>query len=1145
MRKGLYFWPLCFAVAALTGCSDDTSASHTTTPDVPDIPVVEDHEFIEVSSIPDTGLITDENGKSDSFEVKLKKAPEGSVTVRIASDDPSEGMSETSSISFDSSNWDKPQTVTIKGVDDDEIDGDISYHIILVYVDKDDTAGTGKYVNCINKDNDKAGLKASSDSLELKAGEEDTLSLTLTAKPSSDVTLSVSTSNPDVCKLSADSIVITPDKWNEPAAVTVTALTDGTCTVSIGNPSTNDDHFKQDVDASISVNVTPKDSNAGIELSTQTVTVDENGSNTIDITLSSQPTADVTITFTSSNTDEGTVTSSVTFTPDNWNKPQTITIQGVEDNLFDGDANYQITGTITTDDPEYKALDAITIDVTSKDTTTAGVKIDPKDGLMTSEDALTTTFSVSLISKPEANVTLTLASSNEAEGTIDISELIFTPDNWNIPQSVTITGQNDDEKDGDIQYTIDFANAVSDDPHYSNLPLDKLTVTNLDNDTAGVFISKTSLTTSEDGTSDTFDIILKTKPDSDVTITFQIGNDKEGKLDIASVTFTPDNWNVAQTITVTGLDDDASDGDIAYDITFNEVTCGDRNYNGIKLDAVHVTNTDNDHAGVAFAEGTVGKTSENGDEITLGVVLTARPSNSVTVQFASDDNTEGLVTSEKITFTASNWNKPQNVTVKGVDDDIADGDIAYHLVAEITSKDAAYNGIEPELNMINLDNEIAAVNVTPTTIYLNNGYLTSTVDVVLNAKPMGDVTMPVSSADTAHFTIDKNTLTFTETDWNVPQTITATLVQAADSPSTPINTSITIGAVTSAKCAAYDKLDPNDVAVVITKFENLNLEYKGEHEELTLYPGKYKLEVWGASGGDSVNNDQTKPSRGGLGGYASGVLSLDQPVKTVVVVGGRGTRGYRGYCSGEGCDGTYCATGTCTYKSAHQDIVGPGKGGGYNGGGSSTVWTNGSDTSGVEGYGGGGATDIRLVEDSLYARVIVAGGGGGGDNPGGSLNGSDDGRGGYGGGETAGCGYHTGVLYCTANAPGYSVSTMPNTFTKDHVVTQIHGFAFGQGEHARYVNDEGGGGGGWFGGFRGDHNNAGGTGGSGFVFTKAAVDNGVTAQSVIGGKWLLDEKYYLTETQNIGGNQSFKSPSGSNETGHSGNGYAKITLITE
>ena len=48
--------------------------------------------------------------------------------------------------------------------------------------------------------------------------------------------------------------------------------------------------------------------------------------------------------------------------------------------------------------------------------------------------------------------------------------------------------------------------------------------------------------------------------------------------------------------------------------------------------------------------------------------------------------------------------------------------------------------------------------------------------------------------------------------------------------------------------------------------------------------------------------------------------------------------------------------------------------GGFNGGGAGCSRTYNYST---YGQGGGGASDIRIGQDSLYARVIVAGGGGG------------------------------------------------------------------------------------------------------------------------------------------------------------------------
>lgn len=76
-----------------------------------------------------------------------------------------------------------------------------------------------------------------------------------------------------------------------------------------------------------------------------------------------------------------------------------------------------------------------------------------------------------------------------------------------------------------------------------------------------------------------------------------------------------------------------------------------------------------------------------------------------------------------------------------------------------------------------------------------------------------------------------------------------------------------------------------------------------------------------------------------------------------------------------------------------------------------------------------------------------------------------------------------------------------------------------------------GGGGGWYGGAATTED---GGGGSGYV---------LTASSYKPSGYLLGSEYYLTDAQSIAGDQSFPAPDGGTETGHRGNGYARITLV--
>jgi hypothetical protein len=108
-----------------------------------------------------------------------------------------------------------------------------------------------------------------------------------------------------------------------------------------------------------------------------------------------------------------------------------------------------------------------------------------------------------------------------------------------------------------------------------------------------IIVSPTSgLTTTESGGTATFTLVLGAQPTADVTIDLSSSDPGEGTVSPTSVTFTPVDWNIAQTVTVTGVDDGTADGDMAYTIIIEPAVSTDPNYNGIDPPDVSVTNTD-------------------------------------------------------------------------------------------------------------------------------------------------------------------------------------------------------------------------------------------------------------------------------------------------------------------------------------------------------------------------------------------------------------------------------------------------------------------------------------------------------------------------------------------------------------------------
>ena len=121
--------------------------------------------------------------------------------------------------------------------------------------------------------------------------------------------------------------------------------------------------------------------------------------------------------------------------------------------------------------------------VSLKAAATAIVTVTPTSGLVTTEAGGTAQFSVVLSQAPTADVTISISSGDTTEGTVSTSSLLFTTANWNVAQTVTVTGVNDTLDDGNIAFNIVTGLAVSSDAAYSGLAVSDVAVSNTDDDT--------------------------------------------------------------------------------------------------------------------------------------------------------------------------------------------------------------------------------------------------------------------------------------------------------------------------------------------------------------------------------------------------------------------------------------------------------------------------------------------------------------------------------------------------------------------------------------------------------------------------------------------------------------------------------------
>ena len=409
-------------------------------------------------------------------------------------------------------------------------------------------------------------------------------------------------------------------------------IIDGTIssTITIAVDDANSDNNFDPV-ANQTVTATTTDNDVAGFTITQTggsTSVAETGTtDTFTVVLNAQPTSDVVLSLSSADTGEVTVTSTLTFTPLNWNTAQTVTVTGVDDNLIDGNVNSTVTIAVidAISDNNFDPVADQTVTATTTDNDVAGFTVAQTGGSTSvSETGTTDTFTVVLNAQPASNVVLTVTSNDTGETTVN-TPLTFTNANWNTAQTVTVTGVDDNIIDGNQTSTITIAvDDANSDNDFDPVADQTVTATTTDDDAAGFTITQTggSTSVSESGTTDTFTVVLNAQPASDVVISISSSDTGEATV-TSTLTFTNANWNTAQTATVTGVDDNIIDGNINSTITAAVVDAiSDNDFDDVANQTVTATTTDDDVAGFTITQ-TGGSTSvaETGTTDTFTIVL--------------------------------------------------------------------------------------------------------------------------------------------------------------------------------------------------------------------------------------------------------------------------------------------------------------------------------------------------------------------------------------------------------------------------------------------------------------------------------------------------------------------------------------------
>ncbi len=731
-----------------------------------------DDETAGVSILPEELTIAE--GGSDTYQVVLTSQPTHEVTVTIThSGDGDIGM-DHQELTFTDSDWETAQTVTVSAAqDDDARDDTATLSHSVASTDGDYNGVTVSVVEVTVTDDETAGVSIRPEELAIAEGGSDSYRVFLTSQPAHDVTVTISYSGDQDVSIDDQELTFTGSDWETPQAVTVSAdqdedARDDAATLSHSVASTDGDYNGVTVSV-VEVTVTD-DETASVSILPEELTIAEGGSDSYRVFLTSQPDHDVTVTISYSGDQDVSIDDQeLTFTGSDWETPQAVTVSADQDEDARDDAA-TLSHSVASTDGDYNGITVPEVDVTATDDETAGVSITPRQ--LTIAEGGSDSYEVVLTSQPAHDVTVTITHSGDGDIGNDHQELTFTGSDWETPQTVTVSADQDDDARDD---TATLSHSVaSTDGDYNGIGVSEVEVTATDDETAGVSILPEELTIAEGG-SDSYRVVLTSKPSHEVTVTINHGGDNDIDSDPDRLTFSPSNWNQEKTVTVTSAQDDDARDDTAT--LSHSVASTDGDYNGIGVSEVEVTATDDETAGVSILPEEL--TIAEGGSDTYQVVLTSKPAHDVIVTITHNGDADIDSDPHRLNFLSSDWGTVQTVMVTSSQDADAIDDTAA-LSHAVASTDEDYNGIAvPEVVVAVTDDETAGVSITPTKLTIAEGG-SDAYQVVLTSQPAHDVTVTITHSGDGDISINDQELTFTDSDWETAQTVAVAAAQDGD-----------------------------------------------------------------------------------------------------------------------------------------------------------------------------------------------------------------------------------------------------------------------------------------------------------------------------------------------------------------------------
>ena len=740
-----------------------------------------------------TGSLNVAAGASATYTLMLNTQPTRTVTITVAEEtDNVDARVSPSRMSFSTSNWNRPQTVTVR------TDLDATGTVTVTHMVDDSSSSRDKSYDTVTVANvdvaisgAQPGVRLSPSSVSIDEGATRTYTVRLATSPEANqtVTVAVASSNSDVT-FDPDSLEFTEDDWNTGQTVTVSAAEDDDAVSDTAMLTHRNNTATGAILANGMLRVTVRENDTrGVTVIPTSLEVTEGATGTYSIVLNSQPVGDddgnVTVTISGASGDVTVNPSQLRFTATNWFRAQEVEVSAADDPDGEPDAAVTLSHTVRGGDYDRQRVDNVR--VTIRENETRGITATPAS--LPIDEGDTGEYRVSLDAQPTGTVTVMVRGAS-GDVTVNPARLIFTTSNWDEPKTVEVKAGQDADSEPDAAVTLTHAASGG---GYNGVTGGMVTVTIAEDEIPGVTVTPRALTVTEGSAAGTYTVVLNTEPTGTVTITLGgLDDAKDQSLMVTptTLTFTQRNWNIAQMVSVsavedsdgTGTDPDGTGPRLNTPVMLTHSVNGG-GYSGVTVTAlgVSVTVRDNDTAGLTVTPTRL--EIAQGSSRTYTVVLNTKPTGDVTVTVTGDP--PGVTASPSpLTFTSDNWSTPRTVRVHvgSTATATATNDPAI-LRNDVSSTglngDSVYDALsDVEVQLTIKDSSEAGVAVNPTSLSITEGGSDS-YTMVLTKAPTASVYVDVSGAS-GDVRVSRSRLTFSTSNWNREQTVTVSVSEDDD-----------------------------------------------------------------------------------------------------------------------------------------------------------------------------------------------------------------------------------------------------------------------------------------------------------------------------------------------------------------------------